>query len=66
MNHIHRLVSERDELRAQLRSVRDMLTDLESYLLSDKFRGADNDYAHVRTDMLPHVTAIRFAAIEGA
>ena len=45
MNHIHRLVSERDELRAQLRDVRERLNDLQHYLTSEKFQfyvGADH------------------------
>ena len=65
MNHIARLISERDEAQATLRAARDMLTDLELYLTSSKFAAPDADYVHVRTDILPKIARVRFALIEG-
>ena len=58
MNHIARLISERDEARAAIREARDMLTDIELYLTGRKFH--EEDYVHVRTDILPKIAAVRF------
>jgi hypothetical protein len=63
MNHIHRLAAERDAAQAQLAEVEASLTDLMAYLLSAKFAGPDADYVHVRTDVLPKLTAIRAQAV---
>jgi hypothetical protein len=64
-NHIHRIIRERDEALEQLREVRDRLADIENYLTSSKFTSSpDHDYVHVRTDILPKIAAVRFAAIE--
>ena len=65
MNHITRLISERDEARETIRNAREMLTDLELYLTSSKFHGPDADFVHVRTDILPKIAQARFALIEG-
>jgi hypothetical protein len=55
---------ERDNLRAQLAKVRNELTDMERYYTSEKFSWPDNDYAHVRTDLLPKLSKVRFMTIE--
>lgn len=60
MNHIHRLMSERDEARETIRETRNELTDLIRYLSSSKFTAPDCDYVHVRTDMLPKLMALQF------
>ena len=65
MNHIARLISERDEALATIRNARELLTDIELYLTSSKFAGPDADYVHVRTDILPKIARARFALIEG-
>jgi hypothetical protein len=65
MNHIARLISERDEAQQTLRDAFYMLTELEHYLTSAKFNGPDNDYVHVRTDILPKIAQVRFKLIEG-
>jgi hypothetical protein len=57
MNHIHRLTQERDEARAALRETERRLSALMAYLCSDKF--ANDDYVHVRTDMLPRISEIK-------
>jgi hypothetical protein len=63
-NHIHRIIREREETQQQLRQVREMLCDIELYLTSAKFTNSpDDDYVHVRTDILPKIAAVRFAAI---
>jgi len=59
MNYIHRIRSEIEALRAQLSEARSDLIDLEIYLTGTKFAGPDADYVHVRTDMLPKLSAIR-------
>lgn len=64
MNHIARLQSARDEAWQAMRDARDMLSELERYLTSSKFAGADNDYVHVRTDILPKIARARFALIQ--
>ncbi len=63
MNHIHRITQERDAAQEKIRDLEDRLRDLEHYLLSDKFSWPENDYVHVRTDILPKISTIRFAAI---
>ncbi|VTZ26214.1 conserved hypothetical protein [Methylocella tundrae] len=64
-NFIHRVIRERDEAHQQLRQVRHMLRDIEHYLTSTKFTNSpDDDYVHVRTDILPKIAAVRFAAID--
>jgi hypothetical protein len=65
MNHIARLTEERDSALLQVRVARRLLTDIEVYLTSSKFAGADADYVHVRTDILPKIARARFALIEG-
>jgi hypothetical protein len=63
-NHIHRIMREREEAIQQLRQVCKMLCDIEVYLTSAKFTSSpDDDYVHVRTDILPKIAAVRFAAI---
>ena len=64
MNHITRLISERDEALATIRNAREMLTELELYLTSSKFAAPDCDYVHVRTDILPKIARARFALIQ--
>jgi hypothetical protein len=64
MNHILRLIKDRNDLRAKLAEVRDELAALEKYYTSDKFAGPDNDYAHVRTDLLPRLSTLKSLAIE--
>lgn len=66
MNHIQRLMQERDEALATIRAAREQLTDLQRYLTSDKFQGPDNDYVHVRTDVLPKIADVCFTLIDGA
>jgi septation ring formation regulator EzrA len=63
MNYIHRLQKENEELHQQLRDVREQLAEIERYLSSSKFQGPENDYVHVRTDILPKIRTARFAAI---
>lgn len=60
MNHIARLTQERDELAALVREIRSDLTELARYYQGDKFAWPDRDFAHVRTDVLPRITAIQF------
>jgi hypothetical protein len=52
-NYIKRLEDENKALRAQLLEARDAIIEDQLYLLSSKFQGPDNDYVHIRTDMLP-------------
>lgn len=63
MNHIARLTGERLEALEQLAAARELVLELEAYLLSAKFHGPDNDYAHVRTDILPKLAHVRSALI---
>jgi hypothetical protein len=63
MNHIARLTGERLEALAQLAAARELVLELEAYLLSSKFHGPDNDYVHVRTDLLPKLAQVRSALI---
>lgn len=60
MNHITRLLNERDHAQSVIRQLRDELRELEIYLASEKFHGPDNDYVHVRTDIGPKIARLRF------
>ena len=64
-NYIQRLKTERDAAEKDLQTVFNMLVELETYLLSYKFHGPDNDYVYVSTDILPKISLIRHAACEG-
>ena len=57
-----RMTAERDAFADQLDSVRNALIEIEVYLASSKFHGAENDYAHVTTDILPKIRAARVVA----
>jgi len=59
MNYIKSLEQERWLLREQIIAARKHIAAIEAYLLSDKFHGAENDYVHVRTDMLPKLAALK-------
>lgn len=59
MNYIHRLETENRDLRQQLKDVQRQLLDIEVYLTTPKFQGPDNDYVHVRTDILPKIIGVR-------
>jgi len=63
MNHIARLTGERLEALEQLSEARALVLELEAYLLSSKFHGPDNDYVHVRTDLLPKLARVRSALL---
>lgn len=65
MNHIARLTQDRNEAAAKLKAVQEELIALEAYLTSSKFQGPDNDYVHVRTDLLPKLSTIRMMTLEG-
>ncbi len=60
MNHIARLIQERDEAIATIRKVREELLEISHYLQSSKFTAPDCDYVHVRTDILPKITRVHF------
>jgi hypothetical protein len=58
-----RMTAERDTYADQLDSVRNLLIEIEVYLASPKFHGADNDFIHVTTDILPKIRAARVATM---
>ena len=59
MNYIKRLENENLELKGKLAIVNAMLLETIGYLMTDKFAGIENDYVHVRTDILPKLAEIR-------
>jgi hypothetical protein len=61
MNHIQRLINERDEAWQQIRQAREALMYLEHYLTSSKFH--EDNTVQVHTDILPKISAIRFSLI---
>ena len=63
MNHIAKLKADRLEALEQLRDARELVCELEAYLLSSKFSAPGNDYVHVRTDLLPKLARVRSALI---
>ncbi len=60
MNYIKQLLQDLGKAQAAIRQTRDQLIYLEVYLTSSKFAAPDCDYVHVRTDILPKLSAIRF------
>jgi len=63
MNYINYL---QDKNEAQGRAVAEaitLLSDLMSYLESSKFKGADNDFVHVSTDIFPKIREIRMSLL---
>jgi hypothetical protein len=63
-NYIKRLETDNADLRYQLAEAQKAVIELQNYLLSSKFQGVDNDYVHVRTDMLPKLDVLRTALIQ--
>mgnify|MGYP003662731170 CR=1 FL=1 len=59
MNHILRLQTENDDLKAQIKLIDEKITDMLRYLSSDKFHGVDNNYVHISTDIIHKVTEIK-------
>ncbi len=59
MNYIKRLETENEELKATLAMANNEITNLMAYLASSKFHGAENDYAHVSTDIFPKLRELR-------
>jgi len=58
-NYILRLQNENKALEARIAAILGAATDTEVYYSSTKFQGIDNDYAHVSTDVLPRLRAIK-------
>lgn len=58
-NYIKRLQNENKALEARIAAILAKATDTEVYYSSAKFQGIDNDYAHVSTDVLPRLRAIK-------
>ena len=58
MNHIAKLTQDRNEARSVISETECELIALLCYLETDKFSGPDNDYIHIRTDLLPKLQRI--------
>lgn len=58
MNYIKQLQTENQELKNEILAIQSELTDAIKYYHLDKFKGIDNDYAHVSTDVLPRLMQI--------
>jgi hypothetical protein len=63
-NFIKSLMTENADLRYQLAEAQKAVVQLQTYLLSPKFQGSDNDYVHVSTDMLPKLGMLRTTLIQ--
>lgn len=59
MNYIKSLELEKRLLQEQVITARRQVEVLQDYFLSDKFQGLNNDYVHVRTDVLPKLAWIK-------
>ncbi len=57
-NYIAMLLERAEKAEADLAAVHAAAQELREYYASPKFQGVDNDYAHVRTDVYPRVTAL--------
>ncbi len=62
-NYIARLQRENQDLAAALFATNLKLAEIQAYLLSAKFSGADSDYVHVRTDILPKIAETRLQTL---
>jgi len=58
MNNIQRLTNERNSALQELFLKNEAIIELLKYYSSDKFNWPENDYAHVRTDLLPRLQAL--------
>ena len=58
-NYIKQLQNENIHLKASLEKAIDELTEMQAYYLSSKFQGAENDYAHVSTDIQPRLMQVK-------
>jgi hypothetical protein len=59
MNYIQRLKKENDELKASMEYAIELLIEHQAYFNGDKFKGIENDYAHVTTDVYPKISAVK-------
>jgi hypothetical protein len=60
MNHIHSLMAERDDARAQMRDALQLLLDLQRYLMSPKFH---DDTTVQCADVLRRIADIKSALL---
>jgi hypothetical protein len=58
MNYIQQLQTERDAKSCQLAEIQRELLDLMIYLQTDKFAWPDQDYVHIRTDLMPKLQSL--------
>tara|TARA_R110000868_G_scaffold50875_2_gene161973 strand:- start:11809 stop:12018 length:210 start_codon:yes stop_codon:yes gene_type:complete len=59
MNHIVKLQQENKALKQAIEDAIEMTIGLQQYYNSDKFKGIDNDYAHVTTDVYPKISYLK-------
>ena len=58
MNYINKLQTENIRLKLEILSIQTKVVDTISYYHLAKFKGFENDYAHVSTDVLIRLTEI--------
>ena len=59
MHYTKRLQEENNQLKSDLNFAIEKIIEMQSYFLSDKFFGHENDFAHVSTDIYPKITALK-------
>lgn len=59
MNYINFLQDKNEAQGRAMAGAVTLLSDLMAYLESSKFRGPENDYVHVSTDIFPKIREIR-------
>lgn len=59
MNYIKQLQTENQELKNSMEYALELLIEMQSYYSSDKFMGPENDYAHIKTDVYPRISALK-------
>jgi hypothetical protein len=59
MNHIKKLQSENITLKEGIETAINELIEYQRYYSLDKFKGVENDFAHVSTDIYAKITTIK-------
>jgi len=59
MNHIKKLQSENITLKESIKTAINELIEYQRYYSLDKFKGVENDFAYVSTDIYTKITTIK-------
>ena len=64
MNYIKKLQEENEQLKKQLFVINQAAIEQLQYFTLPKFQGTENDYAHIKTDVLGKIEFFRNASAQ--